>query len=126
MKGSQIRTPSTLNSRWTPAACAASRGLPMAANIAVTHVPMFAPNASVMPASRVMKPCEASTITIPVVAAELCTIAVKPAATRIPSTGLSMLRMVSMNGSYDRREVVASLMNPMPRKIIPSPRIMPP
>ena len=65
----------------------------------MTHVPMFAPKASVMPASSVIKPCEASTMTIPVVAAELCTSAVKAAATRMPIRGLSMFCISWMNGS---------------------------
>ena len=99
MNGNQIKTPSTLNRRWAAAACDASRGLPMAARAAVTHVPMFAPNASVMPASRVMKPCEASTMTMPVVADELCTSAVNAAATSIPNSGLSIRCIISMNGS---------------------------
>ena len=101
MNGSQIRDADHVEQdRWTAAACDASRGLPMAASAAVTHVPMFAPNASVMPASRVIKPCEASTMTMPVVAAELWTSAVNACGNEDPEQRVvHLLHHVWMNGS---------------------------
>ena len=98
MKPSHTTTPSTLNSTCTRAARTASRGLPMEASIAVTQVPMFAPNASAMPVGRVMKPWLAITITIPVVADDDWTRPVKAAATRIPTSGVSMVVMRSRKG----------------------------
>ena len=63
----------TLNVMCTAPARTASRGLPMDARRAVTHVPMFAPKMSAIPAGSVMSPWLAMTMIIPVVADELCT-----------------------------------------------------
>ena len=52
-----------------------------------------------MPAGRVMKPWLAMTMTMPVVADDDCTRAVNVAATRMPSSGLSMLTISWMKGS---------------------------
>ena len=77
----------------------ASRGRPMAASMAVTQVPTLAPKISAMPASSEMNPWLASTMTMPVVAEELCTTAVKAAPTRMPSNGLRSSLMASMKGA---------------------------
>jgi hypothetical protein len=70
----------------------------MAASMAVTQVPILAPKASAIPAFRVMKPWEAMTITIPVVADEDWINPVNTAATRMPMNGFSMLVIRSRNG----------------------------
>ena len=56
MKLNHSTTPATLKTTWTAAARTASRGLRIDASMAVTHVPMFAPKMSAMPASSEMNP----------------------------------------------------------------------
>ena len=66
----QSNTPPILNMTCTIAARTASTGFPREASMAVTQVPMFEPNASAIPAGRVISPDDAITIAMPVVADE--------------------------------------------------------
>ena len=68
MKGKIKITPAVLKKTWTIATRTASLGFPIDATPAVMQVPMFAPRERAIPASRVMIPCIARTITTPVVA----------------------------------------------------------
>ncbi len=88
----------------------ASRGLPIAARRAVAEVPMLAPRIRAIPESRVIKPCWASTMTIPVVAADDWMSAVNPAPTAIPRNGFSNRAMASMKASAERSGAIASPM----------------
>ena len=79
-----------------------------------------------MPASRLMKPCPAMTMTIPVEAEEDWMMAVKTVATRTPTRGLSMLFIRSRKGSKLRSGCIASPITCMPKKTMPRPIVMPP
>ena len=56
MNPNQISTPMVLKQTWTRAVRSATRGRPMAARSAVTHVPMLAPRARAMPVFDVDEP----------------------------------------------------------------------
>ncbi len=120
--GSHKSAPSTLKSVWPAAARIASRGLPSAASTAVTAVPTLAPSTRAMPASRVMKPCWASTITMPVVADDDWTRAVNTAPTASPRSGFSIRAITSMKVSDVRSGAMASPMSDIPKNTRPSPR----
>ena len=120
------KTPITLNNTWTMAARTASTGLPIAANMAVTQVPILAPKASAMPAGRLNKPSLAIAMAIPTVAAEDCTRPVNTAPARTPIIGFFIDSKNSIKGSKVRRGFMASLISPMPKKTRPKPMsIMP-
>ncbi len=121
MKGSQIITPATLKKRCTTAARTASRGLPITASPAVAQVPMLAPKASAMPASRLMKPWLAMTMTMPVDADDDWMMAVNTSAMRTPTIGLSIVFIRSRKGSKVRSGAIASLITCMPKKTMPRP-----
>ena len=118
--------PDTLNMICTTAARTASRGFPIDANRAVTQVPILAPNASAIPAGKVMNPWLAMTITIPVVADDDCTSAVNTAAISIPMSGFSIFTMRSRKGWYSRNGYIPSLIMLIPKKTRPRPMVMPP
>ena len=98
INNTQSSTPAILNVMCTTAARTASTGLPREARMAVTQVPMLEPKASAIPAGRVIRPADAITIAMPVVAADDWTRPVNTAPTRIPSSGFSILTMRSRNG----------------------------
>ncbi len=70
----------------------------MDARTAVTDVPILDPKINAMPSSRVMRPCPARTMTMPVVADDDWMRAVKAAAMRMPTRGFSMRVIRSRNG----------------------------
>ena len=92
-------TPAILKVTWATATRTASRGLPIAASPAVAQVPMLAPRASATPPSREIRPWDASTMTMPMVADDDWTSAVNAVETRIPIRGLETFCMSSMKGS---------------------------
>ena len=98
MNHTMISTPTILKVTWATATRTASRGLPMEARPAVAQVPMLAPRARAIPASRVISPCSASAMTTPMVAEDDCTSAVNAVATRMPIRGLETFCIRSMNG----------------------------
>ena len=105
------------------AARTASRGLPIAASMAVTQVPTLAPKISAMPAGRVISPWLAIAITTPVVAEDDCTSPVKVAAARIPKRGFSIRTIQVRKPGWCRRGAIASPITVMPRKMRPSARM---
>jgi hypothetical protein len=72
MKGSHEAAPSTLSMTWTVAARTPSQ------------VPMLAPSASAIPASKIKRPSLAIPIASPTVAADECTSAVKSVPATMP------------------------------------------
>ena len=68
-----------------------------------------------------MRPWLAKTMTMPVVADELCTMAVNTAPMAIDSKGLLMSCIRLRNGGHCRKGPVAILMSSMPKKTRPSP-----
>ena len=78
------------------------------ANKAVTHVPMFAPKISGIPASKVIDPPLAKVMTIPVVALLLWTKAVNTAPANIPNKGFSKLVKIALKVGSDRKGFMVS------------------
>ena len=95
----QTNTPATLNKMCTVTARLASMDLPIEASQAVKQVPILAPKIRAIPASRGKRPWLASTMTIPVVAEELWTRAVKAAPKAMPNSGAFMFFIKSMKGA---------------------------
>ena len=101
------------------AACLAGLEAPIDATMAVSVVPMLSPSIMGMAASRVIRPCEATAIVRPIVAAEDCIKAVRIIPARTPVRGLRLrIRRSSLCCAITWE---ADFMVCIPRKTIPSP-----
>jgi hypothetical protein len=103
-----------LSSTWNTAARRAGVPAPIEASIAVTHVPIFAPSAIAIAVSRSTSPWLASTITMPIVAEDDWTRAVKPAPSASAASGPTSsleerqhLRLVPQRGDRAPHQVHA-------------------
>ena len=121
MNRNQSSTPPALNTRCAQAACNASRGRPNVDRNAVAQVPRLEPKIMPMPVSSEIRPWLANTMTMAVVADELCTMAVNTAPMPMDSSGLRMFCIAARNGGHSRSGPVAMLMSSMPKKIRPRP-----
>ena len=115
-------TPPTLKSTCARATRFASRDVPILARPAVIQVPIFAPKTSGIPASSVINPCCARTMTMPVNALELWIRAVNTVPTNRANNGFSKPFIKSINSGQVLSGFMASLISFIPKNRMPNPK----
>jgi len=115
-------TPQTLKSTCARATRFASRDVPILARPAVIQVPILAPKTSGMPASSVINPCCARTITMPVNALELWIRAVNTVPINRPKSGFSRPFIKLMSSGQVLSGSMASLISFIPKNRTPNPK----
>ena len=123
--GINISVPNILNIKCMAAALWAVLFAPILAIKAVTHVPILHPNSIGKTIFIVIEPVDAKAINIPVVADELCNIAVRTKPVNIPKIQLSSIAIISCENIGDSANgFKAELIIPIPINKIPKPNII--
>ena len=122
----KIAVPMILKLKWMIVALFALLSVPMDANIAVIHVPIFCPNNTNAASWKLIIPLNASACKIPTDAEDDWITAVKTIPAMIPINGFENLVIRLINGGYSRSGTIASPIIFIPTNKIPSPAMISP